>query len=275
MKITVLIENSVGVLIPTGLCGEHGLSLWIEHEGYKILFDTGQTGRVVENALRLGINLKEADAIVLSHGHYDHAGGLKSVLEFIGKPIDIYAHKDVFSLHYASLIDRYIGIPFRKEELEGLGANFKWIKEPAEIFPNIWVSGEVPRKTTFEKMDERLYIKEDDKKLPDPILDDMSLFIKTNKGLVIILGCAHSGMVNIIEHAKDVTKENRVYGIIGGTHLEPASGKQIEETLVYLARQDFSILAANHCTGLKVASKFKEIFGNKFRFGATGEVITI
>ncbi|MCD6548883.1 MAG: MBL fold metallo-hydrolase [Thermodesulfobacterium sp.] len=275
MKITVLIENSVGVLIPTGLCGEHGLSLWIEHEGHKILFDTGQTGKVVENALRLGINLKEANAIILSHGHYDHTGGLKAVLEFIEKPIDIYAHKDVFSLHYASPVDRYIGIPFRKEELEGLGANFRWIKEPTEIFSNIWVSGEVPRKTTFEKIDERLYIKENDKKFPDPILDDISLFIKTDKGLFIILGCAHSGVVNIIEHAKKVTKEDRIYAIIGGTHLSSAAGLQLEETLVYLARLNLGLIATNHCTGLNVAARFKEIFGNKFRFGATGEVITI
>jgi 7,8-dihydropterin-6-yl-methyl-4-(beta-D-ribofuranosyl)aminobenzene 5'-phosphate synthase len=275
MKITVLIENSVGVLIPTGLCGEHGLSLWIEYEGHNILFDTGQTGRVVENAIRLGINLKNADAIILSHGHYDHTGGLKPVLEFIGKPIDIYAHKDIFSLHYASLGDRYIGIPFRKEELEGLGTNFRWIKEPTEIFPNMWLSGEVPRKTTFEKIDERLYIKDGDKKIPDPILDDMSLFIKTPKGLVIILGCAHSGVVNIIEHAKEVTGVNKIYAIIGGTHLEPVGGKQLEETFVYLAKLNFSLLSANHCTGLKVTSKFKEIFGNKFKFGTTGEVINL
>uniref|UniRef100_A0A7C4NSB8 MBL fold metallo-hydrolase n=1 Tax=Thermodesulfobacterium geofontis TaxID=1295609 RepID=A0A7C4NSB8_9BACT len=274
MKIVVLIENSVGVLIPTGLTGEHGLSLWIEHEEYNLLFDTGQTGKVVENALRLGIDLKKTDAIVLSHGHYDHTGGLKEVLEFIKKPINIYAHRDIYSLHYA-LEDHYVGIPFRKETLEGLGANFEWIKEPFEIFPNIWVSGEIPRKTTFEKIDPRLYVKRNGQKFPDPILDDMSLFIKTDKGLVIILGCAHSGVVNIIEYAKEVTKEERIYGIIGGTHLSSASGDQIEETLIYFAKLDFSILVANHCTGLKVASKFKEIFGNKFRFGTTGEIITI
>ncbi|PMP68902.1 MAG: MBL fold metallo-hydrolase [Thermodesulfobacterium geofontis] len=275
MKITVLIENSVGVLIPTGLCGEHGLSLWIEHEGYNILFDTGQTGRVVNNAIRLGIDLKRADAIILSHGHYDHTGGLKAVLEFIGKSIDIYAHEDIFSLHYTSLGNRFIGIPFRKEELEGLGANFKWIKEPREIFPNIWLSGEVPRRTSFEKIDERLCLKKNDKTLPDPLLDDMSLFIKTDQGLVIILGCAHSGIVNIIEHAKEVTGIDKIYAIIGGTHLEPASSKQLEETLVYLARLNFSMLSANHCTGLRVASKLKEIFGNKFRFGTTGETIIL
>jgi 7,8-dihydropterin-6-yl-methyl-4-(beta-D-ribofuranosyl)aminobenzene 5'-phosphate synthase len=276
MKITVLIENSVGVLIPMGLLGEHGLSLWIEHENYKILFDTGQTGRVVENAIRLGINLKEADFIVLSHGHYDHTGGLRAVLEYIGRPIDIYAHPDIFSLHcVSSPVDRYIGIPFRQEELESLGARFKWIKEAQEIFPGIFLSGEVPRRTPFEKIDERMYIKAEDKKLPDPILDDMSLFIKTSKGLVIILGCAHSGVINIIEHAKEVTGEEKIYGIIGGTHLGPASGKQIEETLIKFAQLNLGLIVANHCTGLPVAARFKEIFGSRFKFGATGEVITI
>ncbi len=276
MKITVLIENSVGVLIPTGLCGEHGLSLWIEHNNYKILFDTGQTGKVVENAIRLGINLKEADAIVLSHGHYDHTGGLKAVLEFIGKPIDIYAHPGIFDIHcVSSPVDRYIGIPFRKEELEGLGGVFKWITKPTEVFPGIWLSGEVPRKTPFEKIDERMYLKTKEGKLPDPIIDDTSLFIKTEKGLVVILGCAHSGVVNILEHAKEVNGEEKVYAVIGGTHLEPASGKQLEETLIYLAKLELGLIATNHCTGLKVAGRFKEIFGSRFRFGATGETITI
>ena len=276
MKITVLIENSVGVLIPQGLAGEHGLSVWIEHEGHKILFDTGQTGKVVENALRLGVNLKEAEAIVLSHGHYDHTGGLKAVLEFINKPIPVYAHPDIFSLHcVSSPVDRYIGIPFCKEELEGLGANFKWIKKPTEIFPGIWLSGEIPRKTTFEKIDESMYIKEGDKKLPDPILDDMSLFMKIPKGLVVILGCAHSGVINIIEHAKEVTGEEKIFAVIGGTHLGPASSKQLEETLIRLAQMEVSLIAANHCTGLSVASKFREIFGSKFRFATTGEIISV
>jgi len=276
MKITVLIENSVGVLIPKGLCGEHGLSFWIEYNNHKILFDTGQTGKVVENALRLGIDLKEADAIVLSHGHYDHTGGLKAVLEFIGKPIEIYAHPDIFELHYVSSpVTRYIGIPFRKEELESLGANFKWIRKPTEIFPNIWVSGEVPRRTTFEKIDERMCLLTKEGKIPDPILDDMSLFIKTEKGLVIILGCAHSGVVNIVEYAKEVTCEEKICAIIGGTHLEPATESQLDETITYLENLNPRLLATNHCTGLKIASRLKEIFGSRFRFGTTGEIISI
>ncbi len=276
MKITVLMENSVGVFIPQGLVGEHGLSLWIEYNGHKLLFDTGQTGKVVENALRLGIDLREAEAIVLSHGHYDHTGGLKAVLEYINKSVPVYAHPDVFSVHcVSSPIDRYIGIPFCKEELEGLGAEFKWVKEPLELVSGLWLSGEIPRRTSFEKVDETMYVKKEGKKLPDPILDDMSLFIKDSKGLVVVLGCAHSGVINIIEHGKEVTGEEKIYAIIGGTHLGPACSKQLEETLIRFAQMEISLICANHCTGLKIASKFREIFGSKFRFATTGEVITI
>ncbi len=276
MKITVLIENSVGVLIPMGLLGEHGLSLWIEYENYKILFDTGQTGAVVDNAIRLGIDLKSADFIVLSHGHYDHTGGLRRVLEYIGRPIDIYAHPDIFALHYVSSpVDRYIGIPFKKEELESLGARFKFLREGKEIVPGVFFSGEVPRITPFEKVDERMYIKQEEGKIPDQILDDASLFLKTEKGLVIVLGCAHSGVINIIEHAKKLTGVEDIYAVVGGTHLGPASGKQVEETLVKFAQMGIRVIAANHCTGLGVSAKFKEIFGAKFRFGATGEVLSL
>ena len=276
MKVSVLIENSVGVLIPTGLVGEHGLSLWIEVGKYRILFDTGQTGKVVENAIRLGIDLKKADCIVLSHGHYDHTGGLKSVLEYIARPIEVFAHPGIFDSHWVSApMEKYIGIPFAREELESLGARFNWIETPTEVFPNVFFSGEIPRKTPFERVDDRMFLRKEGTKHPDPIKDDASLFVKTEKGLVILLGCAHSGVINTVEHAKEVTGEEKVYAIIGGTHLGAASGKQLDETLVRFAQMELGLLAANHCTGLSVAARFKEVFGSKFRFGATGEVFEL
>ncbi len=275
MKIIILIENSVNRVFPVGLSAEHGLSMLIEYKHQKILFDTGQTGKVVSNALRLGIDLKSISTIVLSHGHYDHTGGLKKILEYIQKPINIYAHPEIFKLHYTSFpIERYIGIPFRKEQLKSLGANFVWIRTPTEIFPQVFLSGEVPRNTPFEKADDQLFIKVNNQKIPDPMLDDMSLFIKTEKGLIIILGCAHSGVINIIKHAQEITKEKRIYGIIGGTHLEHVSSEQFKNTLANLIQFSPTLICANHCTGLSVALKLKETFGSKFQFATTGEVIS-
>lgn len=217
MKITVLIENSVNKIFPMGLLGEHGLSLLVEYKKQKILFDTGQTGKVIENAIRLGIELKNISAIVLSHGHYDHTGGLKRILEFVQKPIHIYAHPEILSLHYTLYpVERYIGIPFIKEELESLGANFVWTKNYLEIFPGVLVSGEIPRITSFEKTDRRLVLKTKNKKIPDPVLDDLSLFIKTKKGLVIILGCAPNPSLICANHCTGLSlalKLNYQYAI--------------------------------------------------------------
>ncbi|MGB9825659.1 MAG: MBL fold metallo-hydrolase, partial [Desulfofundulus sp.] len=145
VKITVLIENTVG--LPAGLAGEWGLALLVEKAGTKVLFDTGERGNILANAAALGINLQEVDALVMSHGHYDHSGGMRDFLRLRGR-LPVYIHPDFFSLHYGSLPrPHYIGVPFRQEELESLGADFIVEQEPQQIAPGLWVSGEVPRKT--------------------------------------------------------------------------------------------------------------------------------
>lgn len=268
-KITVLIENTVGK--PLGLTGEHGLSLWVETAGHRFLYDTGQSGAVVRNAAVLGVPLQETDAIVLSHGHYDHTGGLRKVLKAIGRPIPVYAHPELFSRHrVADHPDRYAGVPFDRDELESCGAEFHWIEEARQIFPDVWASGAVPKTNTFERGDSRLYIHRDGDRIPDPLRDDLSLYLVTPEGLVILTGCAHTGVVNITEHARFVTGCDRVRALIGGTHLGPVDAEQLEKTISYLKDLDLELLAAAHCTGLPVAARLAVEFGRRFSFGSTG-----
>lgn len=268
IKITVLCDNTVGLPLP--LAGEWGLALLVEVGDKKILFDAGGQGHVVANAATLGVDLGEVEAVVMSHGHHDHAGGLRSFLQLRGQ-VPVYAHPDFFSPHYTTVPwRRYIGVPYNREELESLGAEFVFTWEPREIFPLVWVSGEVPRKSGFELGDGSLFCLREGVKLPDPLRDDLSLYCVTEEGIVVIVGCAHAGLINIVEHAREVTRENRIYGIIGGTHLGMVAEEVREETIRYLEDLDLSFLAANHCTGLRVMIRLADVFGSRFHFAPVG-----
>ncbi len=268
MRVKVLMENTVAN--PIGVCGEHGLSLLIEHKGKQFLFDTGQSERILENAIALGEDLSRLDGIIISHGHYDHTGGLKAVVEATGG-CKIYAHPDIFTPRYGKEpFNRFIGVPFRKEDLESIGAEFIYVVEPMEIAPGLWISGEVPRKTDFEGSDRNLYVVEEGREKADPLRDDISLYATLKEGLLIILGCAHSGLVNIVEHAKDVTGEDRVYGIIGGTHLGLADEQRRIKTIDYLKNLNLEFIAPNHCTGLAVVSELRSIYGDAVKFASVG-----
>jgi 7,8-dihydropterin-6-yl-methyl-4-(beta-D-ribofuranosyl)aminobenzene 5'-phosphate synthase len=274
LKLAVLSENTVGT--SQGIVGEWGLSIFIEVNGMRILFDTGERGSLLNNAAAMGIDLKSMEALVLSHGHYDHTGGIQAFLQYRGK-LPVYAHPGLFAYHYASPEKpRYVGVPHRKETLESLGAEFVFVKEPLEITTGVFISGEAPRKTVFEKVDETLFCLENGRKVsPDPFHDDMSLYCVTPEGIFIVLGCAHAGLVNIVEHAREVTGESRVFGIIGGTHLGPAPAEQQEATINYLKELDLQFLGANHCTGLAVISRLAGIFGPRFRFCPAGSSFTL
>lgn len=265
LKITVLVDNTV--LNPMGLKGEHGLSVLIEKDGKKILFDTGQSDILIENAIKLGISL-DFDAVVVSHGHYDHAGGLKSILE--NTSTKVFIHKEAFKNRYAEEpFKGFIGIPFKKEVIEDLG-DVEYIDKPREIIKDVWISGYVERVTPFEKGDRRLYYIEEGKRIVDNVEDDMSMYVKTKKGLVIVLGCAHAGLVNIVEHARRTTGVERIYGIIGGTHLGLVSKEQRRKTIEFLKTLDFEFIAPNHCTTQEVIVELRNLFGDKLLFAGVG-----
>lgn len=271
LKVTVLVENTVGV--PLGLLSEWGLSMFLDFGDERILFDTGEQGSLIGNAQTMGINLKEIDEIVLSHGHYDHTGGLFQLLKYRGK-VPVYAHPEIFAGHYGRGFngqgDKYLGVPYRLEQLESAGAEFHFHRKPLELRPGLWLSGEIPRQTDFERIDDRMIKMQDGDVVQDTLPDDYSLFYASDKGLVILLGCAHAGLVNIVEWAKRVTGQEKVRAIIGGTHLGPASPEQQEKTVQYLRTLALECLAPNHCTGPDMLAKLAQEFPNQFAWAMAG-----
>ena len=274
-RVTILCENSVE--IPFGIVGEHGFACLVETEKGDYLFDTGQGMGIVSNALALGKDLKKIKAIMISHGHYDHTGGLPAVLKLKGA-VDVYGHPSMFFDRFWAKdgAKRYIGIPYRRPFLESLGARFKLSREMTPIGPGIYLTGEIPRSTGFEKSDPNMtvYPPDTDPIHPDPIDDDLSLVIDSDKGLILVLGCAHAGMVNIIRYVLDQLGRDRIYAIIGGTHLGFSTGNQFDETIAAIDQFHIERLGVSHCTGLaKAATLYNRLGEDRFFFGSVGSVL--
>lgn len=279
LKLTVIMDN----IIPNiggapCFAGEAGLSYLIEYQGQKILFDTGQSGAIIHNLSLLGVQPMNLDMIVLSHNHYDHTGGLLKVLQQGGKRLPVYANKGIFEPHYAvtDTSRRFIGIPFCQEQLTALGADWHLSDGPQEILPNLILSGKVPRVTDFEKGDGKFrMVCSDGCECLDIVEDDASLYYKTDRGLVVIGGCTHSGLVNTVEHGLVLTGLNRLAGWIGGTHLGPVAKEQQELTLDALERYQPDFVASSHCTGFNVMTQLRSRFGEKFIPAVVSTVIEI
>jgi len=271
--ITTLSDNTAGRI---GLLAEWGLSILIEAETNKVLLDTGYSISVPRNAHVLGFDLSSIDKIVLSHGHYDHTGGLKEVLVKTG-PTEIIAHPDIWAEKYRRRDEEetYIGIPFSPEELEAFGATFTLSKEPVWITEDIVTTGEIPMVTDYEDIDPNLYVKEDGQFVPDPFLDDRALIIKTELGLVVVLGCAHRGMINTLHHAREVTGVDVVHTVVGGTHLISASEERILLTAAALHEFGVARVGGSHCTGMPGAVMLAQQLGDTFFFNNAGTRITV
>jgi len=277
IQLTILCENSVDQVSPYGLLGEHGFCCHLQTPDGNFLFDTGGGMTIRNNAKLLGIDFTNLQGIMFSHGHFDHTGGLKQVLEKAGK-IPIYAHPDLFSEHYSKNSGKMhnIGVPWPQAELEKLGADFKFSAAPYKVTPDLLLSGEVPRLSKVETGDPNLLsLAENGTEITDPLHDDLSLFINTDKGLVILLGCAHAGLLNIIDHAIKVTGNKKIYMVLGGTHLKFCSEEQMTATLNRLEELDVDLIGASHCTGLRGARMLAERFGERFFSASVGVKIKI
>ena len=265
MNITTLIENTAGT---PGVLAEWGLSILVELDGLKILLDSGETGAVVRNAATLGIDLSTIDKIVLSHGHRDHTGGLRELLSSMKKQVEIVAHPDIWDAKYVKRRQEkaytHIGIPFRREELEGLGASFILSSEPVWMSDRLATAGEIPMTTEYEDIDPDLYAKRDGTFQPDPLRDDLALIIKGTQGLIVVTGCAHRGIVNTLRHARKLTGVEAIDAVIGGTHLVPATEQRLRLTISELKESGVRRLGASHCTGFPAQVRLAQEFGDVF-----------
>ena len=258
-RISVLCENSVGPI--SGTLGEHGFAALIEGDSGMHLFDTGQGLTLLHNARRLNKELRQIDRVALSHGHYDHTGGLMSLLEHCGAK-DVYAHPALFDRRYRvkdTGESISIGMPYTEEALREAGARFNYSSEFREIGKGLFLTGEVPRVNTFEHGDSGLCCDPEGCR-PDTVIDDQSLVIDGERGLVLILGCCHAGIVNTLQYVVKKMGRDEVYAIIGGSHLGFCSSTQLDETVKHLRDYRIKKFFGSHCTGFAAASRLAKEF---------------
>ena len=280
LKLTVLVEDSAS-LKKSDLIAKHGLSLLIETSvagvDSRILMDTGPPQDIaLQNANMIGADIQQVDATVISHGHYDHAGGLIEILRCIRRPVPVVAHPLVFSPKFTLSPNlKFIGLNFDQSSVTAAGGILLLARNPVRIASGVMTSGEVARQTTFEKA-EGFWKVEDERFVEDLIIDEQALLINVKeKGLVVITGCAHSGMINTLKHAKKTSGIDDIYAIVGGFHLARANDDRIQATLEELVRMDPKTVCPCHCTGSKATHRLLSSFGDDCRPVHTGDVVEL
>ena len=263
VKITTLVNNTM----PRPLRSEHGLSCWIEYAGRNILFDTGQTDALIHNAELLDVDLSTTDIVVLSHGHYDHTGGLTAILK-TAPNANVYLHTDAPKVRYShppGKPPKNISMP--SDTCDKIAESFPkgrvfYTAQPTRIGANIQVTGEIPRMTDYEDTGGPFYLDEH-RRQADLLTDDQAMLLESAKGLVVVLGCAHAGLINTLEYAREITGQP-IYAAIGGMHLRDASDNRIAKTMEALKKYDLKHVIPCHCSGDGPTKIIQETFPNCF-----------
>ena len=267
MKITVLIENAS---IRPELESEHGLALWIEHEESTILFDTGESAAFAKNAKALGIDLASADAIVISHGHYDHAGGLATAAEAV-PATPVYVGPGSTEPKFARRDTGIADIGFDPEVVRTLGERIRTVSNGDRIVPGVTVLGDFSSDSALPADNERLLAGEPAHPHPDPFDDEIALVVETNSGPVLITGCSHRGIGNIVS---DATRQfGPLAAILGGFHLHKESEERVASIAADL--QGVPRVIGGHCTGESAMAVLRRELGSAVSEFHAGSVIEI
>jgi len=248
MKLIGLVDNAA--LSHSPFWGEHGLAFLVESPDGRMLFDTGASGTVLMHNLEVaGIAPETIDALAISHGHHDHTGGLAAFLE--QRPgLPLYAHPDLLRERFSQREGkmRSVGIPLAPERLRRL-ADLRLSAEPQEVLPGIWTSGEIVERPEAEGRSAHHFVRGEKGLEPDPYRDDMALVLEAGRGLVLLCGCCHAGLLNTLSHVERVF-QRPVTAIIGGTHLINADADHLERVRQkMLETESVRNIYLNHCSG--------------------------
>lgn len=275
LTITILTENRVR---RTGLLAEHGLSFWLEMGCERVLFDMGQSDVYVRNADKLGIDLGRAQTLVISHGHYDHGGGLAFFPPDARWP-RVFIHPDAL-LHKFSQSDRSdsphhpIGFPWRVEELEHLERRLMLNTATMQVNDDMVILSSIPQTNAFETVSPSLLVERNGHIVADDMADEQLLVCDLPQGLIVVVGCSHPGIVNSLEYVRSIFPNRPIHTVIGGMHLEQASPERIEHTIDYFEQSAIQTIIPLHCTGLQATWQMKHALGDRIRIAETGDTIS-
>ncbi len=272
LTITVLADDAAG---NGDLRAEHGLSLWIEGDCCRVLFDTGQGGALRENARALGLNFSEIDTVVLSHGHYDHSGGIQIALESCAKA-DFYLHPDALRTRYGLSEAggvRSIGIPLAAgNAIRQRSESLRWTRTVTRLHPFAFVTGEIPRAKASNGREGRFFV-DAECTTPDLFPDDQALVIETTRGAVVVLGCSHAGVENTLSCALRLTKLGRLRAVVGGMHLDDAPDETVAGVADFIEALCPDVICPIHCSGARARNYFHDRFPRAFVEGHVGTIL--
>jgi len=270
VKITILVDNHAG----DGLSAEHGLSLWIEKDSHRILFDTGQGGALAPNAEKLGIDLSMTDSLVLSHGHYDHTGGVSRLIR-IAPGTQVYCHPAAVVSRYGVRAGEAKPLGMQREALSALdhspSQRIHWVLEGRDIAPAVGLTGKIPRETEYEDSGGAFFL-DPELSRHDPIIDDLALWINTPEGMIICVGCCHAGLVNTLTWAVQLCGASLIRAVIGGFHLMNADDSRLKSTIASLQAFSPQLIVPCHCTGNRAIEALQDVFGARVTAGFSGRI---